>query len=187
MSARETRLKSTVGSWKLNWKSVPRGREGVVEVEATQAEGLHFAGEVRWRRDGDGIWIQFPHGLFGFDLKAHRGEEGEVVYSISQRRAFGEWEGVSAFMGDEGRRTQNPIQKIQAIRVRAQMPGKILRVLVQPNQEVQKNQPVVVMEAMKMENEIRAPQAGQVSLIQVVEGQVVETGADLLLIDNRTK
>ena len=42
---------------------------------------------------------------------------------------------------------------------------------------------VIVMEAMKMENEIRAPQAGRVGNLKVLEGNAVETGTDLCVID----
>jgi 3-methylcrotonyl-CoA carboxylase alpha subunit len=63
------------------------------------------------------------------------------------------------------------------------MPGKIVRILVQAGAQVEKGQPLLVMEAMKMENEIRAAGAGKVSAVKVIEGQAVETGADLMLIE----
>jgi biotin carboxyl carrier protein len=63
------------------------------------------------------------------------------------------------------------------------MPGKIVRVLATVGQEVGAEQGLIVMEAMKMENELRAPRAGRVHAINVVEGQAVETGAVLVLLD----
>ena len=68
-------------------------------------------------------------------------------------------------------------------RVQAPMPGKLLRVLVSAGDEVGAGQGLVVMEAMKMENEIRAPRAGRVKDAPVREGQAVETGALLVLIE----
>jgi biotin carboxyl carrier protein len=68
-------------------------------------------------------------------------------------------------------------------RLTAPMPGKIVRVLVKPGDEVQAQQPVLVMEAMKMENELRAPRAGQVRQVAVVEGQAVERGALLAVLE----
>jgi biotin carboxyl carrier protein len=68
-------------------------------------------------------------------------------------------------------------------RVQAPMPGKRVRVLVSAGQEVGAGQGLVVMEAMKMENEIRSPRAGRVKEAPVREGQAVETGALLVLLE----
>jgi len=67
-------------------------------------------------------------------------------------------------------------------RVVAPMPGKIVRVLVAPGQEVPAGQGLVVMEAMKMENELRAPRGGVVQQVAVREGQTVENGALLAVV-----
>ncbi len=68
-------------------------------------------------------------------------------------------------------------------KVKAPMPGKIVRVLVAAGADVEAGQGLIVMEAMKMENELRAPRAGRVREIPVHEGQAVETGALLALLD----
>jgi pyruvate carboxylase subunit B len=62
------------------------------------------------------------------------------------------------------------------------MPGLILRLEVKQGQAVKKNQLVMVMEAMKMENEIFAPCDGTVSAISVTQGQQVSSGDTLLTI-----
>ncbi len=67
-------------------------------------------------------------------------------------------------------------------RLVAPMPGKIVRVLVQTGETVRARQPVVVIEAMKMENELRALGDGTVSEIHVRDGQSVEAGALLAVI-----
>ena len=67
-------------------------------------------------------------------------------------------------------------------RIVAPMPGKIVRVLVQPGDAVHARQPVVVIEAMKMENELRAWRDGIVSDVSARSGQSVEAGALLALI-----
>jgi pyruvate carboxylase subunit B len=64
--------------------------------------------------------------------------------------------------------------------VRAPMPGLVVRVEVTPGQEVMTGQGVVVIEAMKMENELRAAGAGIVARVLVAEGQTVEKGAVLI-------
>jgi len=60
------------------------------------------------------------------------------------------------------------------------MPGKIAKLLVKVGDTVEKTAPVLVMEAMKMENEIRATVSGTVAHIHVKEGQAVETGTLLV-------
>src|SRR4051795_10630044 len=67
-------------------------------------------------------------------------------------------------------------------RLVAPMPGKVVRVLVKVGDTVAARQPVVVVEAMKMENELRATREGTVAEIQVREGMSVEAGALLLVI-----
>jgi biotin carboxyl carrier protein len=62
----------------------------------------------------------------------------------------------------------------------APMPGLIVRVHVAEGDEVQAGQPVAVMEAMKMENELRATAAGTVQKVLVQAGKVVEKGAVLV-------
>jgi pyruvate carboxylase subunit B len=64
--------------------------------------------------------------------------------------------------------------------VRAPMPGLVVRVEVEPGQEVKPGQGVAIIEAMKMENELRAEGAGVVSRILVAAGQAVEKGAVLV-------
>jgi biotin carboxyl carrier protein len=63
------------------------------------------------------------------------------------------------------------------------MPGKVVKLLVGEGQEVGAGQGVIVVEAMKMENELKSAVAGKVKEIFVEEGQVVESGAKLLLVE----
>ncbi len=64
--------------------------------------------------------------------------------------------------------------------VRAPMPGLVLRVEVEPGQTVQAGQGVVIVEAMKMENELKADGGGVVSRVLVAPGQAVEKGTILI-------
>jgi len=68
-------------------------------------------------------------------------------------------------------------------RVEAPMPGKVARVLVKAGDEVTARQGLVVVEAMKMENELRAARAGRVRDVAVTEGQSVDAGAVLLTVE----
>lgn len=65
----------------------------------------------------------------------------------------------------------------------SQMPGKIIQMMVKPGDTVSKGQGLLIMEAMKMENELKAPTAGIVKSIHVKIGQTVDTGANLIVIE----
>lgn len=64
----------------------------------------------------------------------------------------------------------------------APMPGKIVKLLVKPGDAVQEGQTLLVMEAMKMQNELKSNAAGTVSIVHVQEGATVETGAALITV-----
>ena len=68
-------------------------------------------------------------------------------------------------------------------KVVAPMPGKVVKVLVKPGDAVAARQGVVVVEAMKMENELRSPKAGTVVEVRATEGTSVEAGATLVVIE----
>ena len=63
------------------------------------------------------------------------------------------------------------------------MPGKVLAVLVDAGAEVESGHGLLVIEAMKMENEIAATRAGTVKEVKVVPGQAVESGELLAVIE----
>ena len=66
--------------------------------------------------------------------------------------------------------------------VKSPMPGNVLKINVTPGQKVNEGDVLIILEAMKMENEIVAPKAGSVAQIAVSKGQVVETGSPLVVI-----
>jgi biotin carboxyl carrier protein len=67
--------------------------------------------------------------------------------------------------------------------VTAPMPGKVVKLLVRPGQAVQAGDGVIVVEAMKMENELKAPAAGTVKEVRVEEGRPVSGGDVLVVIE----
>jgi biotin carboxyl carrier protein len=69
------------------------------------------------------------------------------------------------------------------VELRAPMPGKVVRVLAEQGAEVQMNQGVLVMEAMKMQNEIKSPKAGKVKRLGVTSGAAVNAGDILAVIE----
>jgi biotin carboxyl carrier protein len=67
--------------------------------------------------------------------------------------------------------------------IAAQMPGKVVRVLVEAGQEIDAGTPLLVVEAMKMQNEMKSPRAGVVVSVKVIAGDTVEAGQLLAMIE----
>jgi glutaconyl-CoA decarboxylase len=63
------------------------------------------------------------------------------------------------------------------------MPGLVVRVLCNVADEVQASQPLVVLQAMKMENELSLPRGGKVSAVRAEAGQTVEQGQVLVVLE----
>lgn len=79
------------------------------------------------------------------------------------------------------RESQAAASKGEAV-VESVMHGKVLRILVKEGDTVEEGQPLLVLVAMKMENELESPKAGVVKKICVNENDSVETGAHLLVV-----
>lgn len=75
-----------------------------------------------------------------------------------------------------------PVVPGQGVVVEAPMPGSILQVLVKVGDRVEENQGLVILEAMKMENEIVAPKAGTVGAIHVTSGSTIDVGQPMITI-----
>lgn len=75
-----------------------------------------------------------------------------------------------------------PVSAASGDAMTAPMPGTILRLLVNIGDEVKENQPLMILEAMKMENEVVANHAGKVAGMHVNQGQVVNAGDALITI-----
>ena len=68
-------------------------------------------------------------------------------------------------------------------KLKSPMPGKIVRILVSEKDEVKAGQGIIVMEAMKMQNEMKSPKGGRVQKILTAEGAAVNAGDTLAIID----
>jgi len=93
----------------------------------------------------------------------------EYVAAVHDPRQWRRGDGVAA--ESQGRQ-----------QVIAPMPGKVVRVLVKPGEEVEAGQGIVVVEAMKMQNAVRSPKTGRVERVLVAEGQAVNAGEALAVI-----
>ncbi len=130
-------------------------------------------------------WMRLPDGRYSviidgkvFDLAVEA--EGDSVLVAGR-------EGICKFQVRDPRRVlaqKIPEEGTAGIhRLRADMPGKVIRVLVRKGDVVACGQALLVIEAMKMQNEIRAPKAGIIKDISVVEGRTVNSGESLLSVE----
>jgi len=67
--------------------------------------------------------------------------------------------------------------------IKAQMPGKIVKLLVRAGDEVEAGQGLIIIEAMKMQNEMKSPKAGKVLAVKVEEACSVEAGQTLMVVE----
>ena len=67
--------------------------------------------------------------------------------------------------------------------IKTAMPGKVVRLLVAAGAEVEKGDGVVVVEAMKMQNELKAPKSGTIKEVRVSEGSTVAAGETLVTVE----
>ena len=119
----------------------------------------------------DGVWsndVSIATDPVGGQLTVHVGSTAIPVTLNGRRR----W----------GRKDESAASGSGPQRLVAPMPGKVVRVLVKTGDRVTARQPVVVVEAMKMENELRVSRDGTVTETHVREGMSVDAGALLLVI-----
>ncbi len=164
-------MEGKVGSKQLQFENLPQGKVGETIVNG-QA--------VRFVRDEQGIWIETPQGFFGYDVRKTMNDDGQAQYALLRRKHAEVVSGVAFLKKGEESDSSASGKVKKGAKVKSQMPGKIIRVLVKAGDTVQKGQPLMVMEAMKMENEIKASIDAVVKEVKVTEGQAVETGAELL-------
>jgi len=157
-------------------------------------EGRTYRVEVKARQDGylvavDGRSLEVDWCPAGGDLASLIIDGHSYELGVSRENG-----GYAVALGSarllvelsEGARVAGPLSRKAPSgpsKITAPMPGKIVRLLASPGQEVAAGQGLVVIEAMKMENELRAPRAGRVKEIQVREGQTVEAGALLVVME----
>lgn len=138
--------------------------------------------------DGDAFAVDVRQTDVGLSLVF---EDGRSLEAAATPRAAGEWlvqlphVDVEVVVDGQrhGRRGAGGPSGAGTQRVNAPMPGRVVRVLVAVGDEVTHRQGLIVVEAMKMENELGAPKAGRVTEIAVVEGVSVEAGRLLIVIE----
>lgn len=144
-------------------------------------------GRWHWALDGrplEADAAEISPGLFsilldGQSLEVSVEQNGEML------RVLADQEEYSAAIRDPRQWRRNRGGAAEASgrqRVLAPMPGKIVRVLAQLGDAVEAGQGILVVEAMKMQNEIRSPKSGTIERLLVAEGQAVNAGELLAIV-----
>ena len=146
-------------------------------------------GDGRWSCRLDGREVEVDAVLARPDVLSLR--VGNQAYEVKCERVAGEtylWVGSQRFAA-EVRDPRSLRGRARAVDDRgpkkliAPMPGKIVRVLVTQGDEVEAGSGVLVMEAMKMQNEIKSPKKGTIQKILVGEGAAVNAGDVLAIVE----
>jgi biotin carboxyl carrier protein len=148
------------------YRVVVEGKPHEIDVSRAGTYGLSllFAGDSGLSRE-----VQVtPSGAQGELLVRLDGRT--AIVRVDRRRAGGGAADAGSHAGGAGVIT-------------APMPGRVVRVLVAPGDQVSRRQPVIVVEAMKMENELRSPRDGHVTGVAVSPGESVEAGRTLVVIE----
>jgi biotin carboxyl carrier protein len=144
------------------------------------ADDVHEARLVDVRRSDPGLSLLDEASRRSVEASVIEGPPGEWVVElrgivldvlVNRRRSHRAPTRAAGHGGDE--------------RVVAPMPGRVIRVLVRHGDEVTAGQGLVVVEAMKMENELRASRPGRVAEIAVADGQSVDAGRLLVRLTAR--
>jgi biotin carboxyl carrier protein len=114
-----------------------------------------------------------------YEIKRERSLQGEVHMIIGSARYAVDVQDPRSL------RTRRGVAGVEAgpQKVKAPMPGKVVRIMVQEKDEVRAGQGIVVMEAMKMQNEMKSPKDGRVQRILTAEGSAVNAGDTLAVIE----
>lgn len=144
--------------------------------------------EIRWKLDGHehaADLIEVEPGIYSllvggrsFDIKAGANPDGSFWVDLNGRRQQVEVVDPRRNGSQRGRGHVEGRAKIAAL-----MPGKVVRVLVAPGDTVTAGQGLVVVEAMKMQNEMKSPKDGTVAQVKAVEGATVAPGEVLLIVE----
>ncbi|HEY6365442.1 MAG TPA: biotin/lipoyl-containing protein [Candidatus Binatia bacterium] len=117
----------------------------------------------------------------------NRSFEIEVDNSEDEYRVLVDGRNYHVYLVDERRVRvgggQSDIDLQGRQKVSVPMPGKVIAVLVSEGDNVERGQGLVIVEAMKMENEVRSPIAGEVKEIKVKPGDAVEGGVVLVVVE----
>jgi multidrug efflux pump subunit AcrA (membrane-fusion protein) len=130
-------------------------------------------------------------GEYGLSLLLDDGMGTSHEIQIAPGVGPGEWlaglDGRTASVSVNGWRRRRSADRVSQAdgeqTIVAPMSGRVVRILAAPGDQVDARQPVIVVEAMKMENELRSPKAGRVTRVAVTPGMSVDGGQALVVIE----
>ncbi len=114
-----------------------------------------------------------------YEIKRERAQSGETHMIVGSARYAAEVQDPRSLKTRRARAGSEEGPQ----RVAAPMPGKIVRILLPEKSEVEAGQGVIVVEAMKMQNELKSPKKGIVGKVLVAEGATVNAGDALVIIE----
>jgi len=114
-----------------------------------------------------------------YEVRVTRSSDGMLTMHAANREFTAEVVDPRAWRG----RRHGAVEAQGRQQIVAPMPGKVIRMLARAGETVEAGQGVLVVEAMKMQNEIRSPKSGKVERMLVQEGQPVNAGDVLAWID----
>jgi len=150
-------------------------------------------------KKGDGFVVREGESVFEAGIRTVAPNEIAVLAGGRRRRIFLARRGDTIFVSVDGRtynlETPRPESGRSAsgedpsiegiLRVKAPMPGKVIKIAVAEGEEVRKNQTLIIVEAMKMENEIKSAAAGVVKKIHVAVGDLVDSQKPLVEVETK--
>jgi len=160
------------------------GKTRTVEIGADAARG---GGRLLCAIDGRSVEadaIEVAPGVYSILIEGTSFEVRVEPYAAGLRVGVGGREYAARIRDPrQWRRNRGAAEEAEGSqRVVAPMPGKVIRVLVKPGQTVETGKGLVVVEAMKMQNEVRSPKSGKVERVLVSEGQTVGAGDVLAVV-----
>jgi biotin carboxyl carrier protein len=114
-----------------------------------------------------------------FEIHVSRSADGKLKLQCGPHDYAAEMLDPRAWQG----RRHGPLEVEGRAEIVAPMPGKVIRLLVAAGDAVEAGQGLLVVEAMKMQNEIRSPKSGKVQRLLAKEGQPVNAGDVLALVE----
>ena len=164
----------------MRWVIRGGGEAREVDVERN---GDSFEVEIDGRRrpvelerlDGAVASLRFPEDGRSFQITYQRGRNGDWRVAVGQREFD-----LAVLTPAEATQEVSGARESGPSRLTAPIPGKVVAIKIAPGDEVSPGQPLIVLEAMKMENELSAEQAGTVAAVHVTDGATVE-GGELLV------
>src|ERR1035437_7881226 len=114
-----------------------------------------------------------------YEIKRERSLQGELHMVIGSARYAVEVQDPRSLR----RRPAVSGADVGPQKLKAPMPGKIVRIMVNEKDEVKAGQGIIVMEAMKIQNEMKSPKDGRVQKILTAEGSVVNAGDTLAIVE----